>query len=270
MPNLVISFTGLCLFVPDEQSSRMHVLLPEDSIGYRHHACLVYATTEPVTSANDLAFVDLGSRIWDASALTGNFDGKLPTELADASSYYGGGVDKGKTKPKPKPNDVKSRISLAAGQVTCFQRGALWKAEGKCDVDMAWWIEWTIPDIKEPLGIELLDLADGTSTVETINVPMNADGVFHLYVYNVPKRQLPPTPRKGVPPGKGNPPAHFHLFKKLINAKQNKVPRYCGELETTPRCYEIFVPHRGSDSPRHGPVEEGEEYTCMPARATLE
>ena len=270
MPNLVISFTGLCLFVPDEQSARMHVLLPEDSTGHRHHACLVYATKQPVTGANDLAFIELGNRIWDASALTGNFDGTLPTELADASSYYRGGVDKGKTKPKPKPTDVKSRISLAAGEVTCFQRGALWKAEDGSDVDMAWWIEWTIPNVTQPLGIRLLDLADGTSTVETVNVPLNPDGVFHLYVYHVPKRQLPPTPRKGTPPAYGSPPAHFEVFKKLINVRQEKVPGYGSEHETRPKCYEMFVPQRGDTSPRPGRAAEGEEYTCMPARATLE
>lgn len=284
---LVVSFTGMCLFVPapndDSGNPRMHVLLPQmdDMTGMpAHEAKLFWDLKYGSAGGSGLnQGVDLTGAVVDLTSL-----GSAPPdllvwpEIAAADIAYSGKVHKDKTKKKV--NEVRTRVSMQSGAITCVQRGDVWtmpikKGNASLPVKtrMGWWADWTIDGLNAPLPLALIDAATGaTTSLDTLN-PVS--GMIQLYVYHVPTPQLPPNPVLPKRPARGTPAPHFPGFKKLLTTPADDfTPTYEGATaDASPPCTGVFIPkpQSGSSSIMKAAKSQpkGESYTCMLGQAGI-
>jgi hypothetical protein len=270
MTQLLVSFTGLCLFVPDPDNlagPRLHVLMPRDN-QYKHKAHLYQAKTWPAKSKADLECLDLDGGVVDFSSICGTLSTCLHPDIADAARYYDA-----KAGRKEAKLHARARLTFRSGYMNCLQKGVRWKHPDGDVVNMAWWAQWMVDSVPSSLTIALRDPNHGNDLAPPLTVNANEEDTIHLYVYHVPEDQLPPNPQKARPARPDESPEHFHLFKTLFkNPQRDEVPGFAGDAVDVPTpCYRMFPPTRlGDESVQHVAESRGEEYTCMLARAQME
>jgi hypothetical protein len=292
--DLKITFTGMCLFVPDSRdvnTPRMHVLLPETS-AHPHSAKLMYdrAYKKPGASSLErfLACHRLDRMELRFRGTGGSATQELPSEIVNLRLT----LDKRVTPDKladPAPASVKSRITLESGAVTDYEYGAAWDLPYHKDVPMTWQVEWTIHGLDPAtFAWELVNL--DTEQAEDLPKLHPVGGIVHVYVYHVLTDELPgtdPLPALQIP--KDNERAeHFAAFFSLATGGINDTPKFKKRPVVQVECPEskdadadahahtihdhavgsnkaLLATHVTAASPARG----GSPFTCMTATAPI-
>jgi hypothetical protein len=244
---LRITFSGLCLFVPEPfgggPRGRMHVLMP-DMFEYhydpadRHVPVLAYDTGYLVPGgqlvgvtalakltghtfvpmAGDEAELRLCSQIVDLRAVTGR--SVDPDHLAD-----------------DRQRKLVSRVTLGAGRMTRVSPGVCWEWGPGEFRPIAHQAEWEIPDIEgDYLTLVSQPLGGGMQRHMGTLYPVN--GALHLDVLHETLQALPldplPLERQDLPmPGYS--PKHFAAYYSLFGGPvPTRMPRYWGKLADCP------------------------------------
>jgi len=244
---LRITFSGLCLFVPEPTSGgttgRMHVLMPgmfgEDCGADRHVAALAYDT-------GHLAAAGTPTGVTALAKLSGEQFTPVAGEEANLA-FCSHIVDLREITQRPVDPDhlgadekklLAARVTLGAGRITRVAPGVCWEWRPGEFRPIANRVEWEILDVEgeqltlvsEPIGGGGEQKALGTL------YPMN--GVVNLVVYHETPQELPPEPlpvsRQPVP-APGFIPHHFSAYYTLFGGPvPNVLPRYWGKLEDCP------------------------------------
>ncbi|HEY0152214.1 MAG TPA: hypothetical protein VGB92_09465 [Longimicrobium sp.] len=245
---LRITFSGLCLFVPEPAASgtggRMHVLMPGMS-GHGHHgedrhvAAVAYDTGHLAPGGTPTGLTAM-------APLTGRQ--LIPVAGAEASLALCGHIpDLGEiTGQQVDPdllgadtsNKLAARVTLGAGQITRVSPGVCWEWRPGELRPIANRVEWEIADVEgEQLTLvsELIGGGSGQKALGTL-FPMN--GRVNLIVYHEPPQDLPPEPlpveHQPVPP-RGFTPPHFSAFYGLFSGPvPTLLPRYRGPASEAP------------------------------------
>jgi len=280
---LVVSFTGMCLFVPapndDSGHPRMHVLLPQMAAMTGMPSHVAKLLWDPKYGSGAGAGLDQGVSL-DDQVLDLTSLGSTPAnllvwpEIAPADIAYGGKVHKDKTKKQA--NEVRARVSMQSGQITCVQRGDVWTmpiTKGNANLPvklrLAWWAEWTIDGLSGPLSLQLTNAKTNATT--SLGPFQDVNGVIQLYVYHVPAAQLPPTPVLPKQPAQGTPAPHFPGFKTLLTTPaDNFTPTYEGPTaDACTPCIGVIFPQPQSGAKAASSGTKGEQYTCMLGQAGI-
>lgn len=272
---LRITFSGLCLFVPEASATggtgRMHVLLP-GMFGHCHHGAdrhvpvLSYDAGYLVPGGPSLGVPALA--LLDGTTMTpvGGEAASLSlcSQIVDLKQVTGRGVD-----PDHLGADLRrklvSRITLGAGGMTRVSPGACWEWRPGEFRPMAHRVEWEIADlpgdsftfVAEPLG--------GGGVARNLGTLYPRDGRIHVEVMHDPQAELPPAPMDmdhENPPMPGDPAKHFTAYYGLFGGPVPIVnPRYWGTLAECPE----FT----GGCPVIPPELGGRVYTCTVASVGL-
>jgi hypothetical protein len=245
---LRITFSGLCLFVPEPAgagpSGRMHVLMPgmfghHDAMDDRHIPVLAYDagylvqggalngvtalakltghTLTPVTGADaELALCSQIVNLRDVTSLPVD-----PDLLADDTQQK-----------------LVSRVTLGAGGMTRVSPGVCWEWGPGEFRPIAHRAEWEIAEmpgdrielVAEPLG--------GGGASQPLGTLFPVEGLVSLDVHHVTQADLPPDPlalEHQPMPEPGENAKHFSAYYGLFGEPVPiRMPRYWGKLEDCP------------------------------------
>ncbi|HEX8694422.1 MAG TPA: hypothetical protein VF746_18515 [Longimicrobium sp.] len=244
---LRITFSGLCLFVPEPAgggtTGRMHVLMPGmfgDHCGAdRHVAALAYDTGHLVEGGAPTGITAMapltGQQFTPVAGEAANL--AMCDHIVDLRPVTRRPVD-----PDHLGADTKKRLmaraTLGAGGITRVSPGVCWEWNPGELRPIANRVEWEIPDVdgdsltlvSEPIGGGGEQKALGTL------FPMN--GRVNLVLHHETTQDLPPDPlplaRQPVPE-RGFTPHHFSAYYTLFDSPAATVlPRYWGPLDDCP------------------------------------
>jgi hypothetical protein len=259
---LKVSFTGMCLFVPD--ADRMHVLLPGTAGGHggapagggsrheghdhrgegggnggghgghveAHAARLVFDTAHLRPNGVRLdgipASISLRNLLLELPASGRAFAGQLPADLVRVNRAIRPEV----FDPATAQDLLTSRVTLRSGRCTDHDPGACWDWDNGPRA-MSHVVEWSIEDfpgdsLENPL--QLLGGAAGGRVGPFF--PVN--GEVLLEVWHVPPAELPPVDDLPVVPSPGDEAHHFAAFDRLLQAPVGRLPRFSGLGCSTP------------------------------------
>jgi hypothetical protein len=267
---LRITFSGLCLFVPEatgrKGTGRMHVLMP-GMFGHEHGM----ERHVPVVSY-DAGYLVPGGPSLGVPAVASLAGLTLaPVAGQEASTALCGHiVDLKEVTRRPVDPDhlgadskkkLVSRITLGAGKITRVSPGVCWEWQPGEFRPIAHRVEWEISGVEgdrlelvgQPLG--------GGGVPKPLGTLFPRQGRIDLKVLHDTPQELPPVPMAmdhGTPPEPGDPPKHFSAYYGVFGGPVPVVlPRYWGALADAPpvanACAEI-PPDMG-----------GRPYTCVMA-----
>lgn len=268
---LRITFSGLCLFVPEPVANgtgRMHVLMP-GMFGHHHHAhdrhvpVVVYdvgyaVQTGPLLGIPALATLTghtLRVGEGDAAGLS------LCSQIVDLGEITGRGVDPDHLDADTKRKLV-ARVTLGAGSMTRVAPGVCWEMRPGEFRPIAHRVEWEIPDFPgDSLTLTAQPLGGG-GTDRVLGTLYPRDGLLNLRVLHETPQDLPPEPQSihDVPaPMPGDPPRHFTAFYSLFGGPVPMVmPRYWGTFSND-------CPPVSGGCPELPPDMGAIAYTCLVA-----
>ena len=244
---LRLTFSGLCLFVPEPvgggSRGRMHVLMP----GMFDHHHDLRDRHVPVI-AYDTGYLTPGGLLLGVPALaklTGHTfvpvvgdeaELRLCSQIVDLRAVTGRSVDPDHL-ADDRQRKLVSRVTLGAGRMTRVSPGVCWEWGPGEFRPIAHRAEWEIPNVEgdcltlvsNPLG------GGGQRHIGTL-YPVN--GAVHLDVLHETLEALPPDPlpieHHGLPM-LGESPKHFAAYYSLFGGPvPTRMPRYCGELSDCP------------------------------------
>lgn len=245
---LRITFSGLCLFVPEPApapgTGRMHVLLP-GMYGHAHHgpdrhvAVLSYDAGYLVQGGPSLGVPALARLAGGAVTVDGGSSAGLAlcSQIVDLREVTGRGVDPDHLGPDTRKKLV-SRLTLGAGAMTRVSPGACWEWRPGEFRPIAHRVEWEIPNMPgdsltftaQPLG--------GGGAARDLGTLYPRDGRIHVDVLHEPAGELPPEPAPmdhQDMPMPGDPAKHFSAYYGLFGGPVPVVmPRYWGALADAP------------------------------------
>jgi hypothetical protein len=291
-----ITFTGLCLYVPNSKNARFHVLLPrtDDVVGHggrsvRHVAYLGFDEAHDEDAQGGATgtarWIPLNGhavtvkpkgklgKTWDPQILRIDHPTKRPCKL------------KGKNLKDNPHRDVEARVTLRAGGISCCAPTAKWRYHEESNVSIAWQLDWKIVGVKDDLldleferfewaedaGIEEHDTLQLRPLVNPQYPDNSTKPVVDLYVYHILHPQLPlrlppreqPAERPAagfaveyVPVGD-----HFPILYRLFDNLPHGMPGV-PELDTTQPTPEGQLDCRGVVIPPVKFARGGEPYTC--------
>jgi hypothetical protein len=270
---LRITFSGLCLFVPEPVGTggtgRMHVLMPGMSGHHhspedRHVPVVAYdvgylVQGGPILGVPALAKLTgytLGLGAGDTAALS------LCSQIVDLQEITGRAVDPDHLGADTKKKLV-SRVTLGAGAITRVAPGVCWEMRPGEFRPIACRVEWEIPDFPgDVLTLVAQPLGGGGSSRE-LGTLHPVGGRVNLEVLHETPQDLPPDPltmEHAQVPMPGDPPRHFTAFYGLFGGPVPIVmPRYWGKLSECP-------PMDGG-CPELPPDLGAITYTCLVAGA---
>jgi hypothetical protein len=245
---LRITFSGLCLFVPEAPNGgttgRMHVLMP-GMFGHhhagadRHVAVLGYDAGALVQGGPALAVPAMARLTGYALSFGGGDTASLQLcgHIPDLKEITGKSVDPdhlaGDTRKK-----LVSRVTLGAGSITRVAPGVCWEWRPGEFRPIAHRVEWEIPDMEgDRLTIVGTPLGGGGAskplgTLFPTNGLLSLD-VFHETVENLPPDPLPAEHQPTLMTGEH--PPHFAAFYELFGGPVPMlIPRYAGKLADCP------------------------------------
>lgn len=245
---LRITFSGLCLFVPEPVANgtgRMHVLMP-GMFGHHHHSpedrhvpVVVYDAGSLVQGGAALGVPSL-ARITGYTLALGQGDTanlSLCSQIVDLSAITGLPVDPDHLGADAK-NKLVTRITLGAGGITRVSPGVCWEMQPGEFRPIANRVEWEIPDFPgDSLTLEAQLLAGG-GTPRALGTLYPRDGRLSIDILHETPQELPPEPlglehRPTLVPG--DQPKHFSAFYSLFGEPVPIVmPRYWGTLSDCP------------------------------------
>jgi len=244
---LRITFSGLCLFVPEPVGGgprgRMHVLMP----GMFEHLHDPADRHVPVI-AYDTGYLVRGGPLVGVSALaklTGQTfvplpgaeaDLRLCSQIVDLRAVTGRSVDPDHLADDTQ-NKLVSRVTLGAGRMTRVSPGVCWEWGPGEFRPIAHRAEWEIPDVPgDKLTLVSKPLGGGTPRYVGELFPVN--GAVHLDVLHETLQALPPDPLPlsyQSPPMLGESPKHFAAYYSLFGGPvPTRMPRYWGKLADCP------------------------------------
>lgn len=269
---LRITFSGLCLFVPEPVANgtgRMHVLLP-GMFGHHHG---------PEDRHVPVAVYDAGSLVQGGPALgvpalakltgytlsfgEGDTAGlSLCGQIVDLAQLTGRPVDPDHLGADTKKKLV-ARVTLGAGAITRVAPGACWEVQPGEFRPIANRVEWEIPDFP---GDELTLTAhslDGGNAPRALGTLYPRNGRLDLQVLHETPQDLPPDPAPmdhGRMPMPGDLPKHFSAYFGLFGGPvPMKMPRYWGSIDECPPLADAC--------PQLPPDMGGTAITCLVAGA---
>jgi hypothetical protein len=247
---LRITFSGLCLFVPEPVAGgtgRMHVLMP-GMFGHhhghhgaedRHVPVLVYDVGYTQPSGALLGIPALARLTGYTLALGqgGTAGLSLCSQIVDLAQITGRPVD-----PDHLADDTKkklvSRVTLGAGSITRVGPGVCWEMQPGEFRPIANKVEWEIPNVPGDSINLLAQPLGGGGSPRGLGTLYPRDGVVSVQVLHETPQDLPPEPRTmdQVPmPMPGDPPKHFSAFYSLFGGPVPTVmPKYWGKLADCP------------------------------------
>lgn len=264
---LRITFSGLCLFVPEPDGSgpagRMHVLMPgmfdDHCDGDRHVAAVAFdtghllqdGTPTGVTAIASLA----GRQLTPVAGATASL--ALCGHIVDLGEMTQRSVDPDVLGADPQ-GKLSARVTLGAGQITAVAPGVCWEWHPDEVRPIAHRVRWEIPEVEgthlalfsEPIG--------GGGEPKPLGDLYPIDGGVNLVVYHDIPQELPPdpVPAEAYPePEQDFTPPHFAAYYALFGDDVTPVlPRYRGK--------------EGCDAPANpcsllSPGEGGLPYTCL-------
>ncbi|HEX7241212.1 MAG TPA: hypothetical protein VF263_13140 [Longimicrobiaceae bacterium] len=217
---LRITFTGLCLFVPDRSRTRMHVLMPDTTghPGMLHLARLHYNGANAGGPAGPVVPVPLEGLALDFVGLAGNVHA-LPPEIANLTTILGARAD-----PSIR-SGVISSVTLRAGKVTHRQGLGKWVFPGdpqrrrpRHEVHMANWAVWTARVDAAEVGLVTTPRGIGPrGGLLTLKPVQGSDlvciTVSHLYIHEEELEREP-----------GYVPEHFHCYFPCLQGGDLREP----------------------------------------------
>lgn len=269
---LRITFSGLCLFVPEPASAsgttgRMHVLMP-GMFGHHHHG----ADRHVPVLAYDAGYLVPGSQAMGVPALaklTGHTftpvagdlaDTRLCSHIVDLREITGRSVDPDHLGADTKRRLV-ARVTLGAGRITRVSPGVCWEWRPGEFRPIAHRVEWEIPDVQGDQLTLLTEPISGGSGRRMLGTLYPRDGLVNLEVFHETPQDLPPDPmpvEHQSPPMPGENPKHFSAFYGLFGGPVPIVlPRYWGTLADCPPLADpcaVLPPEMG-----------GTPFTCLVA-----
>jgi hypothetical protein len=246
---LRITFSGLCLFVPEPVGSggtgRMHVLLP-GMFGHHHHSpedrhvpVVVYDAGSLVQGGPALGVSALAKLTGHTLSLgAGDTAGlSLCSQIIDLRQITGRPVDPDHLQVDAKKKLV-ARITLGAGGITRVAPGACWEVGAGEFRPIANRVEWEIPDFPgDSLTLATQPLEGGTSPL-ALGTLYPRNGLLSIQVLHETPQELPPDPLPAhhhPMPMPGESPKHFSAFYSLFGGPVPMVmPRYWGKLADCP------------------------------------
>jgi hypothetical protein len=238
---LRITFSGLCLFVPEPANGgaagRMHVLMPsmsgEHGMADRHVAALAYdtgylvegGTHTGITALAGLAGQQFTPVLGEAASLA------LCSHIVDLREITGRGVDPDHL-GADNQKKLMARATLGAGGITGVAPGVCWEWRPGEVRPIAHKVQWEIPDVEgdsltlvsEPIGG-----GGGQKALGTL-YPMN--GRVNLVLYHETTQDLPPEPlpvESQPVPARGFIPHHFAAYYSLFGGSVTTLmPRFWG------------------------------------------
>lgn len=244
---LRITFSGLCLFVPEPVSGgtgRMHVLLPgmfghHHSLEDRHIPVAVYDAGYLVQSGALLGVPSL-AKLTDHTLALGSGDTaglSMCSQIVDLAQITGRPVDPDHLGADAKKKLV-ARVTLGAGSMTRVAPGVCWEMPAGEFRPIAHRVEWEIPDFPgDSLTLTAQPLRGG-GAARDLGTLYPRDGLLSMEILHETPQDLPPDPapmdhtRMLMP---GDPPKHFSAFYTLFGGPvPSLMPRYWGKLSECP------------------------------------
>lgn len=244
---LRITFSGLCLFVPEPVANgtgRMHVLMP-GMFGHHHHADdrhvpVVVYDAGSLVQGGPLLGVPALARLTGHTLTLGDGDTagtSLCSQIVDLAEITGRPVDPDHLGPDTKKKLV-CRVTLRAGSITRVGPGVCWEMRPGEFRPIAHRVEWEIPDFPGDSLTLLGQPMEGGGTPREMGTLYPRNGLLSLEILHETPQDLPPEPRSmdHVPlPMLGDPPKHFAAFYDLFGGPVPVVlPRYWGKLADCP------------------------------------
>lgn len=245
-----ITFVGLCLFVPDKDGKRVHVLLPKTSGHHKHYPQIMYPGLQAAANVLNRVYLDLtplhsgGSvqpleKLLDVQAVVGK---PVPSEVPDND-------------PKEK---LALRVTLPLADYVVPGEIALWevkKADGKVDEQLlTHQLTWVIRSGEIcDVAWELKPLSTSRSGAKTLGRPIpDPDGVVRIHVLHLPEKPVI------VEPGKEA--HHAEEFYKVTGYKGEKPKLAKGPTPICPEKLDLGVQGKADDRAEAA-------YNCMLAKS---
>lgn len=266
-----ITFSGLCLFVPEAAAGgatgRMHVLLP-GMFGHhhagtdRHVAALAYDAGALVQGGPALGVTAVARLTGHTLSFGGGdtADLRLCAHIPDLREVTSQAVD-----PDHLADDTRgklvSRVTLRAGRITRVAQGVCWEWGPGEFRPIAHRAEWEIPDVDADRLTVIATPLGGGGVSRPLGTLFPSDGLLSLTVYHDTVDNLPPDPlpaehQPTLKPGDHAP--HFSAFYGVFGQPvPMRLPRFWGKLGDCP-------PLEGGCEPLP-PDMGGSAYSCLMA-----
>lgn len=271
---LRITFSGLCLFVPEPVGAggtgRMHVLMP-GMYGHHHnpedrHVPVVVYDAGYLVQGGPILGIPALARLTGLTLPLGQGDAAslaLCSQIVDLRQVTGRPVDPDHLGADNKKKLV-SRVTMAAGGITRVAPGACWEMRPGEFRPIAHRVEWEIPNLPGDALTLVAQPLRGGGAARELGTLYPRDGLLNLQVLHETPQDLPPEPlplEHQPAPMPGDPPSHFAAFYSLFGEPVPVVmPRYWGELADCP-------PMAGG-CPEIPPEMGGSAHRCLLAGAT--
>lgn len=270
---LRITVIGLCFFVPDPVTKRMHVLMPRTN-GHshggvsRHVARLLYDAGHEQAGSNELAgvavTVPLENGSLDLGQLQGPLDLTLPNSVVDVSPIVRDGVSRD-TLSGDAVGRLRARLSFGAGSMSARNRAMRWDLGPYRRQRMANAVEWTIPGVPGD-GIELPALGLNGQAGPGIRPLYPVNGAVDLVILHVVPEEVLPFGHAEELPRPGFTSADFGAYYELFeNPADRPLPRLVGDDET-PRAVQVAF---GGAPARERMAFGTKIYTCLTGGGTI-
>lgn len=270
--DLRIFFSGLCVFIPDDQRMRMHVLMPSTrgdcENGHTLHLArlrydVAYAIPGATKLTGDCAYRVLEDKALDLVEFPGELNMQLPPDLVDVERPAGKKVPRNRLSVQ-RPPKVDSRVTLSAGAVTCRVPGAIFEFDGSEPRHLAHVVVWTIPNIEgNELRLRLKKLHGAGE--EPLPVLHPIGGTVDLGVLHVVPEELDPGAPLPDPPEPGTEIHHFEAYYCVFDSPERRpLPKYLEE--GNPICEPMQEGMLAAPLAFRG----GSPFFCMGSRASLE
>ena len=246
---LRITFSGLCLFVPEPASGtgttgRMHVLMP-GMFGHHHagadrHVAALSYDAGALVQGGPLLGVPALARLTGYTLSFGDGDAadlRLCPQIPDLTEITNQRVDADHLADDTRRKLV-SRVTLGAGRMTRVAQGVCWEWRPGEFRPIAHRAEWEIRDVDaDRLTIVATPLGGG-GVSQPLGTLFPNDGLLSLTVYHDTVENLPPDPlpaehQPTLKPGEHAP--HFSAYYGLFGGPVPMVlPRFWGRLSDCP------------------------------------
>lgn len=244
---LRITFSGLCLFVPEASNGgntgRMHVLMPGmfgDHCGAdRHVAAVAYDTghlAEGGTPTGITALASIaGRQITPVDAEVASL--ALCSHIVDLREITQRSVDADHLAADTQ-GKLTARVTLGAGHITRVAQGVCWEWRPGEFRPIANRVEWEIENVEGDSFTLFSEPIGGGGEQKELGTLYPINGRVNLIVYHETPQELPPEP---VPvdqlpvPAQGFTPHHFAAYYTLFGGPVPTVlPRFWGKLADCP------------------------------------
>lgn len=225
---LRITFSGLCLFVPEPtnggSTGQMHVLMPamtgKHCAADRHVAALAYDTGYLVEGGAPTGITAMArlSRQQFTPVAGAEANLGMCSHIVDLREITQRSVDPDHLAADGQKK-LMARVTLGAGGITRVAPGVCWEWRPGEYRPIANKVEWEIPDVEGDFLTLVSDPIDGGGMQKSLGRLFPIDGMVSVVVYHETPQEMPPDPRpiEHEPvPARGFTPHHFTAYYGLF------------------------------------------------------